>query len=294
MRKAALISIMMMLLCFQLRAQHNPVMSQYMFNGLVINPGYAGAGDVLNATISHRNQWTGFEGAPVTSVISIHSPLKKKKLNAGILVYTDKFGVSRSTSFNGILSYRILVGSGSLRFGLTGGADLVTHAWDQITTTNSGDVAFSNGPERYTTPTGGAGFYYEGSRMFLGLSAPKIFSDNRGKTYKPFLLTAGYLIKLKNDFLLKPSLLARYIHGSPFEADLNLNCYYKQVGFGASWRTNDAIVLLLQYRLTEQLSAGYSYDAGITRLRTVNKGSHEIMLKYEFGFKVNAPGPRYF
>ncbi|RYE56046.1 MAG: type IX secretion system membrane protein PorP/SprF, partial [Sphingobacteriales bacterium] len=40
---------------------------------------------------------------------------------------------------------------------------------------------------------------------------------------------------------------------------------------------------------------GYSYDYSTTSLRTFNSGSHEIMLRYEFGFgSSKILSPRYF
>ena len=55
------------LLSFRTDAQQSMVYSQYIFNGLLINPAYAGSHVQFSATISYRNQWVNFEGSPQTA-----------------------------------------------------------------------------------------------------------------------------------------------------------------------------------------------------------------------------------
>jgi len=64
---------------------------QYLNNGLIINPAYAGSRDVLSGTLMHRSQWIGFEGAPVSQILAIHSPLKNDKIGLGLMI--DNFSI---------------------------------------------------------------------------------------------------------------------------------------------------------------------------------------------------------
>ena len=48
-------------------AQQDAQYTQYMYNLSVINPAYAGSKETMNIGLLHRNQWTGFDGAPKTS-----------------------------------------------------------------------------------------------------------------------------------------------------------------------------------------------------------------------------------
>ena len=81
--------ILVLLIATNSFAQHNAMFSQYMFNGLLINPAYAGSNDVLSATAIDRMQWAGFDGAPKTLSFSLHSPLKNKKVNVGLSFIND-------------------------------------------------------------------------------------------------------------------------------------------------------------------------------------------------------------
>ena len=105
----------------QLVAQHTPITTQYLFNGLLINPAYAGSRDALTANLTWRKQWVGFDGAPETQVLSVHSPLTGKKLALGLLVTNDGIGISKQTGVMTNYAYRVKLGTGKLSFGIGAG-----------------------------------------------------------------------------------------------------------------------------------------------------------------------------
>jgi type IX secretion system PorP/SprF family membrane protein len=277
-------------------AQHNVMFSQYMFNGLLINPAYAGSNDVLSATVVDRMQWVGFDGAPQTLSMSVHSPLKNKKLNVGLTFIKDHLGITDQNKISAFYAYRIFFKKSSLSLGLDAGFDMIRNNWSKIQTTTPGDVVFTAPYSQQNIPTTGFGAYYKAEKFYAGASVPDLFyfGANNSNLFKPALLTAGYLFSISDDIKLKPSFLVKYIKHSPMEFDANLNAYFKNIGVGFSYRTNDAIVFLLQYNVNMQFSFGYSYDLTLSRLSTYVRGSHEIMLKYEFGYKINPQSPRYF
>ena len=47
-------------------------------------------------------------------------------------------------------------------------------------------------------------------------------------------------------------------------------------------------------QLTQQLKLGYSYDYQMGSLSSFSSGSHEMLLRFEFGYRVSAASPRYF
>lgn len=291
-----LLLVLLLFFAGNLFSQHNNQYSQYMFNGLVVNPAYAGSNKALNITLLHRNQWVGFDGAPKTTSLSAHTPLPNKKLNVGVNFISDKYGLTRKNIFSGIFAYRIDFKKSSLSFGIQGGLDMTTNNWDQAATTTAGDVVFEGQQQKVATPMAGFGLYYLANNYFVGLSSPSLiqFGSNTKNIYKPTLLYGGYVFKYSESLAFKPSVLVKYISNSPVEFDLNFNAYYKNIGLGASYRTNDAVVFLLNYSINDQFNIGYAFDLTMSKLKTYNKGSHEIMLKYQFGYKVNAPSPRYF
>ena len=100
-----------------------------MFNGLLLNPAYAGSNEVLSATGVYRNQWVGFDGAPKTMSFSIHSPLKNKKVNLGLSFINDQLGITNQNKINASYAYRIFFKKSSLAFGVQAGVDLIRNNW---------------------------------------------------------------------------------------------------------------------------------------------------------------------
>jgi type IX secretion system PorP/SprF family membrane protein len=72
-----LLSILIVLLAFttiQVNAQQRPQYSQYMINNYLLNPAITGIEDYADIRVSHRRQWVGLDGAPVTSYVTAHTP----------------------------------------------------------------------------------------------------------------------------------------------------------------------------------------------------------------------------
>lgn len=281
------------------------MISQYMFNGLVINPAYTGSRDALSLTALYRHQWAGFNGAPRTQSFFLHTPLKNQKSNFGGYVVHDRLGVSNHTMLYGTYAYRLdMEENGRLAFGLQGGFSLIQDRWTQITTDEAGDEAFMADSPTFIVPRFGTGIYYDTRRWYLGLSAPflldiknsdyQLYTKN-SLNYRPILLSGGLIIKLNPELMLRPTFLMKFIQESPAQFDLNMNLVIRDaLWIGASYRTGDAIVALLEYQINPQFRIGYSFDYSLSELRNFNSGSHEFMLRYEFGYKMKAMSPRYF
>lgn len=295
-----------MMLVMTCSAQHTPLTSQYLFNGLLINPAYAGSRDALATNLTHRQQWVGFEGAPVTQTLSIHAPIKRRKIGLGMVLYNDRIGVSGETGLFTNYAYRIKFPHGKLAFGLGAGFTMLRASWNQVAIQQQGDAVFASATRSAFRPNFSAGAYYYSKKAFVGLSAPFLLayryttsetgfqlSDTRADMQT--MLTGGYLFELSPDVKLKPSTLIRYRLESGVQADLTTNVIYKEkIWLGASYRTNDALVGMLEVLPTAQWRFGYAYDMGLNALRAYHHGSHELMLQYEFGYRIRVRDPRYF
>ncbi|MCX6301201.1 MAG: PorP/SprF family type IX secretion system membrane protein [Bacteroidia bacterium] len=286
-----------------------PVYSQYLQNGLMINPAYTGSREALSAMLSYRMQWMGTPGAPVLQTVSLHSPMKNERVALGLKAQFMQYGVTKSTSVYGIYAYHIKVGNGKLSFGLKAGVDLSNTDYTGLLLTNSGDPVFTSDDKPFVLPNVGAGMYYFSKRFFAGFSVPSFLSYKRtdqGTTqaYHSFneydiILSAGGLMTFSPSFKFKPSVLVNYslqetkkltqldINGNFIIADL--------IWVGGSWRTSEEVIVgILQVQPTPQLMIGLSYDYAAGRMDSYSKGSSEFILRYEFGYKVSAANPRYF
>jgi type IX secretion system PorP/SprF family membrane protein len=286
-----------------------PVYSQYLQNGLMINPAYAGSREALSAFLSYRMQWMGTSGAPVMQTVSLHSPLKNDRVALGLKARFMQYGATKSTSIYGIYAYHIRVGKGKLSFGLQAGADLSNTDYTNLDLIDEGDQIFITPDKPYTLPNVGAGVYYFSDRIFAGVAVPSFLSYRRTDQGAPqayhsfdrydFVFSAGGLITLSPVFKFKPSVLVDYSLENTEklnQLDINGNFIIADiVWIGGSWRTSEQVVVgILQILPTPQLMIGFSYDYPVGRMNNFSKGSTEIILRYEFGSKVSAANPRYF
>ena len=102
MKKNLYISVILaffVLLCTTVKAQQLPIYTNYLLNSYAYNPAVAGSKKDLVVNVNYRNQWVGFEDAPKTYGISLHSGLgKEKKAAIGALLNSDNTGLLSKTS----------------------------------------------------------------------------------------------------------------------------------------------------------------------------------------------------
>jgi type IX secretion system PorP/SprF family membrane protein len=294
----------------KLFAQTEPMYSQYMYNMLGVNPAYAGNREALSLNFFQRNQWVGIKGAPKTTSISMDQSIKDGKLGWGIQVYDDRLGVEAASGLNGMLSTRIQVSekgilSGGLSFGMM---NYRINLNDVNNRNNPNDPSFISidNPSKWN-PSLGKGIYYNTDRFYAGLATPSILKARLAsyenmitsiQTSNAFHLfaNAGYVFDINEDVKLKPSTMIKMVSGAPIETDINLNVWLKDLlGFGASYRTGDAFVGMVELQATSNLRFGYAYDLPFNPLKYFTRGSNELMLRYEFGNnKTKIKSTRYF
>lgn len=304
MKQISILLFALILLPEVCRGQQDPLYSQYMFNMLGINPAYAGSREVLSMTAMYRRQWVGVTGSPTTQFLSADVPLAKKRVGLGVQVFNDAIGISNATGAYVSYAYRIRLRKGVFAMGLQGGVTRFHADYAGVKLNDNGpDQAFINNLNQYV-PNFGAGIYYSTDKWYVGLSSPHIIGKGtnydvavnyRGdRQINHLTLASGFVWDISPVLALKPSFLLRMVPGAPFHIDLNANLwFYKTVGIGASVRDNGTIVGMLELQISRQFRFGYAYDYTTNSLK--NSGSHELMLRYEFGFEKNKMvSPRFF
>jgi type IX secretion system PorP/SprF family membrane protein len=286
-----------------------PVYSQYLQNGLVINPAYTGTREVLSCFMSYRMQWLGVKGSPVIQSISAHSPLKNNKVALGIMAQFMQYGATKSSSIYADYAYHIKLRTGTLSFGLKAGADLSNTDYTGLILIDANDPVFKTNDKALFLPNVGTGVYYYSDRLFAGLSIPAFLSYKRSATgaavpYHSFgqydlLFSAGALLPISSTLKFKPSVLVNYSLASTKklqQLDLNGNFIIADlIWAGASYRISEKVaVAIVQVQLNQQLLLGLSYDYPFGTMNSYSKGSTEFVLRYEFRYRVSAANPRYF
>ncbi|WP_340077140.1 type IX secretion system membrane protein PorP/SprF [Leptobacterium sp. I13] len=303
-RKIVYLFLLGTILCTKVEAQQQVMFTQYMFNGMALNPAYAGTHNAISATLLAREQWVGLDGAPSTQTFTVHSPINEtKKVSLGAMVLRDEIGITEQTSFTLAFAYRLQLGVNTqLSFGLQGNYNNFNSRYSDL---NINDPVFTNADVTVSKFNFGAGAYLYTDQFFLGVSSPQLIrnefdknnADSDSFLERHYFAYTGYVFPISENVKAKPNVLMKYVEGAPVEFDINANfLFYEKLWLGLSYRSFDSFDAIAQFQITKQLQIGYAYDfATTTDLRRVNSGSHEFMLQFNFNFsRDRIISPRYF
>lgn len=301
-----IIFIWIFLFSFCARGQLYTISDHYVYDALTINPAYSGSQDALSTTVLYRHSLIGFEGSPKTMSLSIHTPLNNEKVGLGFLIINDKIGISKQTDLIGNYAYRMNLGYGKLAFGLGFGLAFRSFAWNKLASQDAGDNQLANTLSTGAMPNFSAGVYYSTNKYFVGLSVPLFLThEYNPKTNKyiirndfteyNYFYNAGYVVDIEKNIRFFPSLLLKYHKGNATQIDINSQVILRnRIWLGASYRSKNILVGMLQCQINNQLRVAYSYDFMIGKDAPYKYNSHEIMLNYIFNYKAEVTGPRQF
>ncbi|MDP4222402.1 MAG: type IX secretion system membrane protein PorP/SprF [Bacteroidota bacterium] len=300
--------IFLVLIPFPCLSQQDPLTSNYMFNTLTYNPGYAGTSGMICATAMNRQQWLGFKGGPSTTLFNISAPVSPFRINSGVglIVANDNIGFDKNINLSLIYSYIVEIGKGKLGVGINAGIYNMTLDPDwkiptgDVFTPPSGDPLIPETKESVLTFDAGLGVFYTTDKYYAGLSVTHINQPSvkfsKGVTYiaRQFYLTGGYLLQLPNpSFELLPSLFA-LTDGKVIQfSATSLLRYNKKVWGGVSYRPGDALIGIVGVELFNGIKVGYAYDFPLSDVRKSTSGSHEFMVNYCFNLNLGKSPMRY-
>ncbi|QNP51521.1 type IX secretion system membrane protein PorP/SprF [Hymenobacter qilianensis] len=140
---------------------------------------------------------------------------------------------------------------------------------------------------------GSVGLWVYSSRFYVGLSSAQLLANKLDFSYGPnqlgegapgnslkrhYFATAGVRVPLSREWSLVPSVLVKAVNPAPLSVDINAKLKYQDLLWvGVSWRAFDSAVAMVGLSY-EQLTLGYSYDAGLSELAGYHGGSHEVLL----------------
>lgn len=297
-----IVSIALVIVSLEVKAQQDPQFTQYFDNALFVNPAYAGSTGMLSALSIHREQWVGFEGRPSSTTMSIHSPLSYESVGLGLTAVRDVIGPLSQTMFYGDFSYSLkLTQKSKLAFGLKAGLNLINSETSTLSTTQVGDQNLQNNIRNKINPNFGFGMYYHSTRFFGGISTPKLIEQSidgseTNKEKRHYFAIIGAVIPVYKDWKIRPTSQVKATFGAPMSIDISIaGIYSDKVWLGSMYRLNAAYGVFAQYQINPQFRIGLATDFSSTVIRKYNYGTFEVMLSYDFRFnKQGIRSPRYF
>lgn len=302
--------------------------SQYVFNGLAVNPGYAGYKEEWNANISLRSQWVGVDGAPQTGVASVDglTANPNKKVGLGLIVTGDQLGPQRMFSAYANYAYRLQLDyddTKRLSFGLGFGATQYNLDGSMFNYFDEQDQAIPAGFASKLVPDFRFGVYYSSPTFYIGASVLDLLAGREGSSarvdnysvvrqVRHIYLTAGAMFELSEGVSIKPSFMLKEDFRGPTNLDVTaFLAFDKKLWFGAGYRTgayiykknnlqegldrSDAVSGIAQFYVNGNLRIGYSYDYTLNQLSSYQNGSHEISIGLTLPSRQpRVYNPRYF
>lgn len=265
-----------------------------------VNPAYAGLDYSLSVDALIRSQYTGLPGQPMTQYFSAHVPAYILSGALGLEVYRATEGALVHNTVTTSYNYVSNLPFGFLSFGLRAGI-LQTGINGENLRTTSGDYnpnsfdhkdpILSNTALNGLAPIWELGVYlFMGDPQF-GISVSRtptitqsigdaeiglvthldIYGEQRIRYSDELHFISSIL--LKSDFNIVQSDVSVL-------AEINGNIFGGVGVRGYNSNSIDAITLTTGLNLGRNYRLSYSYDIGLSELKRVNEGSHEILLNY--------------
>lgn len=280
------------------QAQQDAQFSQYMFNGLFLNPATAGVDGFTRFQLIARSQWTGYQssfdggGGLNTQIVSLNAPILRWKSGAGFYVINDRSGPLVNLQTQVSYAYHFPVKNGKLSLGISGGFHSQTLDETRYRYLDHPDGVIRDTKESQLRPDMALGVHYRAEKYYIGVGANHLLKpkfnfgltdslDNALATH--IYAMAGYNYDLTYQIVLSPSVL--------FKTDLNttsvevsaLATYNQKFWGGLSFRQGDAAIILLGFNMLKDnaLRIGYSFDYIISARAAKSPTSQEFLISYK-------------
>ncbi|NNF33482.1 MAG: PorP/SprF family type IX secretion system membrane protein [Saprospiraceae bacterium] len=281
-------------------AQQGFQYSQYMLDKYQFNPAYGGLERSLHINAVVRSQWNGIEDNPQSQYINAHLPFYIWNGSIGMSLHNETSGALRNIHLSGSYNYVIKNELGIFSFGLSAGliqksingTRLITPDGDYIDNTfNHNDPALTDQEYNGISPTWTLGFYYAGLDFDAGISIANVPAPSLSAGQSNFSVSSHstlygeYRYRWNNNLVLIPNVLVK-TDFVEYQTDFSVMGRYNGNIFGSiglrGYNSNsiDALIFMMGTKLSPKYSVAYSYDAGLSSIKRVNEGTHEIRLIY--------------
>ena len=204
--KRILFLLILLCSCVQLMAQQLPQYTQYVFNNYLLNPALSGIENYTDVKAGYRSQWQGLQGAPVTTYLTINTPLGSDFIQGdatempaaggedpasrsyvpsyqaspphhgiGLMLFSDKAGAITQTNIDATYAYHIGLASNlNLALGVSAGVSRSSINVSELTTADPVDPAIDDGSPGVWNPDLGVGVWAYSALYYVGASVLQV------------------------------------------------------------------------------------------------------------------------
>ncbi|WP_316817173.1 PorP/SprF family type IX secretion system membrane protein [Pedobacter nyackensis] len=240
-----------------IKAQLNPLSSQYYTNQYLINPAFAGADAGLKLNGAYRKLWSNVEGSPLTQTLTADYGFNK--VGIGLSVYNESAGLQRQTRVVSSYAYHLKLSENNqrLRFGVSLGF-MSQRLENSDIYGDPNDPMVGQYNNRKTYLDGDFGVAYTSDKLNIQASVPNLKSVLKKDVIKladvaTFYTAVSYKIQISEGtegIDMEPKVAYRGVKG--FD-----NIWDAGSQFGIA---NKQVILLAMYHSTENATFGLGMD----------------------------------
>jgi type IX secretion system PorP/SprF family membrane protein len=280
-------------------SQQRPQFTEYMLNKYAENPAYGGLERSLSIFTSFRDQYSNFPGNPRTFYLGADMPFYLWNGAIGFTFLNHRAGVFNNSNIKFSYNYVMSTPYGFLSFGGRAGIDFTTIDGNGLITPDGiyEGIFDHNDPTLDTDvfsgigPSWELGAYFKGKSIEGGIMISELpshkYALGDGKYTKSFSgsIFAMYTYLWSDNIKFSPSVLVK-ADAAVVQADIgfmtaiNDNLLAGLNIRGYSGKSLDALSIILGTNMGKKYKVFYSYDFGLSQLRTAHQGTHEIMVTY--------------
>ena len=288
MNKVIIISILI-LSFVSAKSQQAIMFSQYFTNNVIYNPAISGSKSYNQFTVQSRQQWLGFEGAPLSANVSLHGSLNNRSGMGGYLEH-DRTGPSNQTNLQINYAYHVPLNANgaNISFGIAAKAMYYYLDFEPGDLPPGWDPAYSDQSYEDFLGDASSGIYIYNEDMYIGYSVINMLQSSFNKEVGDGLSTnieerlyygmAGYKIKLDRDWYLEPSVLIRHRENGNAEYNFSTRVFYMdQIWTGLSARSNSSLAFSVGTN-SDKMQFAYSFDHYFGEISQYQLGTHEITM----------------
>lgn len=291
-KRLLVITALSLVVANKLFAQQDKLITHFIYDKMSVNPGATGVDKDLCATLLYRNQWDKVNGAPNSAVFNIEANMTRWIPGGlGLSFYHDAIGFNRQNNLLLNYAFPIQLGqAGELRIGA--GVGMINFGQNPVWVppTTQTDITLPVGFNA-TNLDLNFGLYFKGTGdWYAGISSTHLSEsvlrkkigmiDNAYQTKRHYYVMGGKTFRNIGNGDIDLQALFR-TEFTKISADINARYIWNNLLYGGiTYRTIDAVGIMVGWYPIPNLTVGYSYDITTNKLANISRGSHEIALRY--------------
>jgi type IX secretion system PorP/SprF family membrane protein len=295
--KKKLLIVLLTVWGFQGFSQDLPIYNNYYYNPFFYNPSYSNSKQRAELSLLYRQQWTGINGAPKFSFLTLTAPLSQK-MGIGLNIYNTVRGVITTTSAQASLSYKVMFTQQTyLSFGLSGGAGRNSLDVNQVDAT---DPTIARLLSSSFFLEGQAGLNFKHKNLNIAISMPEIFDRSTTDAnslqkvgispLNTTVVSAGYKFQISPTISIQPLVLSKITTNTTQWVGYGIAYYKDFLWLGGLYRQNYGAAAILGFNINQALHFGYSYEFATSAVQNSQLAfnTHEIQVSLRFGQELKA------